>query len=122
MKNVVTDSMVEEFEQQGVIVVRGVFAEWVETLARGVTAVMADPSPLERSYKPSDGSAPFFQDYCNWQRVGAFRSFVFESPASRTSNERCAMPTRWRCLWLDGSPGKEAARPPVASKASPTCS
>ena len=78
----VTDSMVEEFEARGVIVLRGVFAAWVETLARGVTAVMAEPSPLERSYQPSDGSAPFFQDYCNWRRVEAFRSFVFESPAA----------------------------------------
>jgi ectoine hydroxylase-related dioxygenase (phytanoyl-CoA dioxygenase family) len=43
---------------------------------------MADPSPLERSYQPADGSAPFFQDLCNWQRIEPFREFVYHSPAA----------------------------------------
>ena len=43
---------------------------------------MADPSPFERTYRPQDGSAPFFQDYCNWQRIPEFRAFVHESPAA----------------------------------------
>jgi len=43
---------------------------------------MAHPSPLERSYQPKDGSAPFFQDLCNWRRIPAFRAFIYESPAA----------------------------------------
>ena len=46
-----------------------------------VAAVMADPSPFERTVRPADGSPPFFQDYCNWDRIEGFRRFVFESPA-----------------------------------------
>jgi ectoine hydroxylase-related dioxygenase (phytanoyl-CoA dioxygenase family) len=44
---------------------------------------MAAPSALERTYRPGDGSAPFFQDFCNWRRIPEFRAFVFESPAAR---------------------------------------
>jgi ectoine hydroxylase-related dioxygenase (phytanoyl-CoA dioxygenase family) len=44
---------------------------------------MNRPSPLERSYQPKDGSAAFFQDYCNWSRIPAFHSFIFDSPAAQ---------------------------------------
>lgn len=77
----ISESTVAEFERDGVVVLRGVFRAWVDTLAEGVAEVMRHPSELERSYYPKDGSAPFFQDYCNWQRIAGFRAFIFESPA-----------------------------------------
>jgi ectoine hydroxylase-related dioxygenase (phytanoyl-CoA dioxygenase family) len=77
-----SEATVAEFQDDGVVVLRGVFRDWVEPLATGVEAVMASPSALERSYQPQDGSAAFFQDLCNWQRIAAFRAFVFESPAA----------------------------------------
>ena len=72
---------VEAYQARGVVVLRGAFRDWVETLRSGVAAVMAEPSPFERTVRPDDGSPPFFQDYCNWDRIEAFRRFVFESPA-----------------------------------------
>ena len=72
---------VEAYQARGVVVLRGAFRDWVETLRSGVAAVMADPSPFERTVRPDDRSPPFFQDYCNWDRIEAFRRFVFESPA-----------------------------------------
>jgi ectoine hydroxylase-related dioxygenase (phytanoyl-CoA dioxygenase family) len=73
---------IERFQSDGVIVLRGVFKQWVEPLRAGIERNMADPGPFERTYNPTDGSAPFFQDYCNWQRIAEFRAFVFESPAA----------------------------------------
>ena len=73
---------VERFQADGAIVLRGVFRDWVDALRAGVGKVMTDPSPLERTVRPADGSAPFFQDFRNWQRVPEFRAFVFESPAA----------------------------------------
>jgi ectoine hydroxylase-related dioxygenase (phytanoyl-CoA dioxygenase family) len=78
----IPDSVVADFKREGVVVLRGVFRDWVDTLAAGVAEVMRHPSPLERSYHPQDGSAAFFQDYCNWGRIAEFRSFIFESPAA----------------------------------------
>jgi ectoine hydroxylase-related dioxygenase (phytanoyl-CoA dioxygenase family) len=72
---------VEAFAADGAVVLRGVFSDWVEKLRAGVAAVMDDPSPLERSYTP-EGSARFFQDLCNWQRIAPFREFVLHSPAA----------------------------------------
>jgi ectoine hydroxylase-related dioxygenase (phytanoyl-CoA dioxygenase family) len=73
---------VETFQTEGVAVLRGVFAAWTSVLAEGVSEVMRHPGPLQRWYRPADGSAPFFQDFCNWQRVDELRSFVRESPAA----------------------------------------
>lgn len=42
--------------------------------------------PLERSYQPV-GSAPFFQDLCNWRRIPEFRDFVENSPLGRIAGE-----------------------------------
>jgi ectoine hydroxylase-related dioxygenase (phytanoyl-CoA dioxygenase family) len=78
-----SDEIVAAFEEDGAAVLRGVFGDWVEPLRRGVAALMARPSPLERTVQPADGSAPFFQDLCNWQRIPEFRAFVFESDAAR---------------------------------------
>jgi len=68
---------VEQFERDGAIVLRGLFSDWIDPLAEGIETLMADPSPLERSYNPADGSAPFFQDLCNWQRIKSFEDFVY---------------------------------------------
>jgi ectoine hydroxylase-related dioxygenase (phytanoyl-CoA dioxygenase family) len=75
------ESDIDRFQADGAIVLRGVFRDWVEPLRAGVAANMASPSALERTVKPADGSAWFFQDYCNWQRIPEFRDFVMKSPA-----------------------------------------
>jgi ectoine hydroxylase-related dioxygenase (phytanoyl-CoA dioxygenase family) len=79
----IPEETIEQFQSEGVVVLRGVFREWVEPLAEGIAEVMKNPSPLERSYHPQDGSAAFFQDFLNWNRIPAFRSFVLESPAAQ---------------------------------------
>lgn len=78
----VTPELVDTFQAQGVVFLPGLFADWVEPLREGVQKVLDAPSPLERSYQPKDGSAPFFQDYCNWQRVDELRDFVLNSAAA----------------------------------------
>ena len=78
----IRDEQVQAFQADGVIVLRGVFRDWIELLRDGVKRNVAEPGPFERTYRPADGSAPFFQDFCNWQRIPEFRRFVHESPAA----------------------------------------
>ncbi len=77
----IPDEQVERFQTDGVVVLRGVFRDWIDALRDGVARNLAEPGPFERTYRPDDGSAPFFQDFCNWQRIPEFRRFVLESPA-----------------------------------------
>lgn len=78
----VDDRLVDEFQRDGVALLRGVFADWVEELRRGVKRNMAAPSWRERSIRPDDGTAAFFQDFCNWNTIPEYRRFVTGSPAA----------------------------------------
>lgn len=71
---------IEAYQRDGCAVVRGVFSDWIQGLRTGVEQNMADPSFRERTYHPEDGSAPFFQDFCNWARIAGYRALVEDSP------------------------------------------
>jgi ectoine hydroxylase-related dioxygenase (phytanoyl-CoA dioxygenase family) len=77
----ISGAEVDEFQEHGVIVLRGVFADWVDTLQRGVERNMADPGPYTKGYTPEGGSGRFFGDYCNWQRIPEYEKFVRDSAA-----------------------------------------
>lgn len=74
-----SDQMIADFARDGVVLVPGLMADHVEALALDIEANIKDPSSVNRSYRPTDGSAPFFQDYCNWQRFPAFREAMLTS-------------------------------------------
>lgn len=76
---------VEAFQRDGVVLIPGLLADHVASLAEAVAGNMAAPSPLERSYRPADGTAMFFQDYCNWQRIDGFRRAFLESPMAEAA-------------------------------------
>lgn len=75
---------IDRYQTDGVVLLKGVFAPWIESLATGVAQLMANPSEYghARTVVPKDGSAPFFQDYCNWSRIPDFERFVRQSPAA----------------------------------------
>ena len=74
---------VDEFETQGITVIRGVFAPWVESLREGVEINKREPGPYMRTYTAQDKPGHFFGDYCNWQRIAPYEAFVRESPAAQ---------------------------------------
>lgn len=80
-----TEETIEEFQRDGVVLLPGLLASRVEGLARAVEQNMGSPSPFERSYQPADGTARFFQDYCNWQRFADFEEAVRHSPMAETA-------------------------------------
>ena len=81
----VTDAMIEDYVADGFVLIPGLLADSIDALASDVEGNMASPSPLNRSYQPADGSAPFFQDYCNWQRFPAFRAALLETPMAEAA-------------------------------------
>ena len=78
----VADSDVMAFRADGVVVLRGCFADWVEILRAGVARNLESPGPDARIYDGSPGKGRHFGDYCNWDRIPEFRRFIFESPAA----------------------------------------
>lgn len=87
------DTTVAAYAADGAVAIRGVFAPFVERLRAGVEALMANPSQRQRSYRPSDGSALFFQDLCNWREVPEFEDFVRNSPAAAVAARLMGSPS-----------------------------
>ena len=73
---------IDAFRAHGVIVVRGAFSEWVETVAKGLERNLSEPGPYTRGYTPDGKPGGFIGDYCNWQRIAEYESFIRESPAA----------------------------------------
>ncbi|MEO8650862.1 MAG: phytanoyl-CoA dioxygenase family protein [Hyphomicrobiaceae bacterium] len=75
----VSAEQVDAFDRDGVVLLPGMLAAAVTDLAGAVAENMAAPSRFERTYRPADGTAPFFQDFCNWQRIPGYRNAVLNS-------------------------------------------
>lgn len=75
----VGEADIEAFERDGVTVLRGVFADWVDTLRAGVERNLVEPGPFARHYTPEGMPGHFFGDYCNWERIPEYREFVTQS-------------------------------------------
>jgi len=74
---------VEEFQEKGATLLRGVFKPWVDGARDAIEQNKQQPSWRERTYRPDDGSAAFFQDYCVWSQFDGYRALVEESPMAQ---------------------------------------
>ncbi len=81
MNTTLSEQIVEEFELNGAVVIRGMMADWVSSLQKGIEQNIAEPGPFVRDYDREDDGR-FFTDYCNWDRIDEYREFLFESPAA----------------------------------------
>ena len=102
-----TDAQIADFQRDGAIVVRGVMADWADTMAEGIAANMADPGPYASENAVTEGR--FFDDYCNWQRIPAFQRVVRDSPAAQIAAE--AMQSQTAQFFHDHVLVKEAGTP-----------
>jgi ectoine hydroxylase-related dioxygenase (phytanoyl-CoA dioxygenase family) len=76
----ISDAQVDEFQANGVVLLKGAFAGYVEGAREAIAQNQANPSWRERTYRPGDGSAPFFQDYVVWDQFDGYRDLVKVSP------------------------------------------
>ena len=82
MNELITKEQINHFRDDGVVVLRGLFTDSVETLRSGIDANIASPSDDVRIYRNDDDSGLFFGDYCNWDRFPEYRDFIYHSPAA----------------------------------------
>ncbi len=74
------------YRTDGAVALRNIIApEWIARLREGVAENMAQPGPFAKRYTPEGGPGLFFGDYCNWQRIEAYRAFFFDSPLKHTA-------------------------------------
>ena len=75
---------IKNFREDGAVILRGAFVEWVNDLRAGIAETMAAPSNDSCFYPEPEGGDPegggrYFSDYCCWQRINIFKRFIFRS-------------------------------------------
>ena len=81
----VSQKMIDTYQTDGVILVKGLFAYHVEALRDGVAANMAAPGPYASENKKEGETGRFFDDYCNWSRIPQFKKVIEISPATEVA-------------------------------------
>ncbi|MES2666635.1 MAG: phytanoyl-CoA dioxygenase family protein [Pseudomonadota bacterium] len=90
---VVTEDMVAAYARDGAVLIKGLWAEWVEVLRAGVARNMDSPSEFgAENLKPGEGGR-FFDDYCNWQRIPEFEQVIRQSEAVQVAAALMQSPT-----------------------------
>ena len=94
-QSLIHQEIVQEFQEDGAVVIRGLFEPWVQGVREAVEENKRQPSWRERTYRSEDDrSSEFFQDYCVWSSFDGYRALVTDSPmaeiAARLMGSRSA--------------------------------
>ena len=79
MTDLPTRDQIDAFNRDGVVLLKGVFADYVDDARAAIEENKANPSWRERTYRPDDGKSPFFQDYVVWDQFDGYRRLVRDS-------------------------------------------
>lgn len=75
----ITPQMVSDYQTWGAVLIKGLWADWVDDLRAGVARNMDQPGPYAaENLKPGEAGR-FFDDYCNWQRIPEFDRVIHDS-------------------------------------------
>lgn len=78
---IITQAMIDAYQRDGVVLVKGLFADHVETLRAGVERNMTEPGPHAAENLKAGEGGRFFDDYCNWTRIPEFEQVIRQSAA-----------------------------------------
>lgn len=81
----ISPTLIEAYQRDGAVLVKGLFADWVELIAQGIEQNMAEPGPYAAENLQDGERGRFFDDYCNWTRIPAFESVVRQSQAAQVA-------------------------------------
>jgi ectoine hydroxylase-related dioxygenase (phytanoyl-CoA dioxygenase family) len=76
----VTQDIVAAFRRDGAVCIRQLLSPAeVARLREGIDSNLAAPSPRAIVASAADDPGRFVEDFCNWQRIDAYREVIFES-------------------------------------------
>tara|TARA_Y100000768_G_scaffold121082_1_gene89515 strand:+ start:64 stop:852 length:789 start_codon:yes stop_codon:yes gene_type:complete len=81
-----SQNQINHYQNDGAIIVKNIFKEWIEPLKKGFQKVLDNPSQHGRE-NVTINNGRFFEDYCNWERIEEFKDCMFNSPAAQIVSE-----------------------------------
>ena len=78
-KTQISQSQIETYHDDGVVLIKGLFRDWVEIIRAGIERNMAEPGPYGSENLKEGEEGRFFDDYCNWTRILEFEEVIRRS-------------------------------------------
>lgn len=85
--HLVTQQHIDDYQKDGVCLIKGLFAEYVDTICAGIETNMREPGEYAAENLKEGENGRFFDDYCNWQRIPEFKDVVTNSPAAEVASD-----------------------------------
>ena len=82
-----SQDQIATYQRDGVLHLKGAFADWVDPLRAGLERNLAEPGPFRCESTHEHEAGRFFDDYCNWERIPEYRDHVLESPAAALAGQ-----------------------------------
>ena len=80
--SLITQDHIDAFQQDGVVLVKALFRDHVDSIRAGIERNMAEPGPYAAENLKEGESGRFFDDYCNWTRIPEFERVIRHSAAA----------------------------------------
>jgi ectoine hydroxylase-related dioxygenase (phytanoyl-CoA dioxygenase family) len=78
----ITQGHIDTYQEDGVVLVRGLFRDHVDAIRSGIERNMAEPGPYAAENLEEGEDGRFFDDYCNWTRIPEFEDTIRTSLAA----------------------------------------
>lgn len=85
MHKLITQEHVDDFQRDGVVLIKGLFADHVEAIRAGIERNMQEPGPYAAENLKEGEGGRFFDDYCNWTRIPEFEAVIRHSDAGEVA-------------------------------------
>lgn len=78
-RHLINNSHIKSFQEDGVVLVKGLFKDFVDIIRDGIDYNIKNPGPYSAENLHAGESGRFFDDYCNWSRIPQFKDVIFQS-------------------------------------------
>jgi ectoine hydroxylase-related dioxygenase (phytanoyl-CoA dioxygenase family) len=81
----VSQDQIDAYQRDGVVLVKGLFRDWVDDIRAGIHRNMREPGPSASENLHQGEAGRFFDDYCNWTRIPEFVRVIRKSSAGKVA-------------------------------------
>ncbi|MFT2090230.1 phytanoyl-CoA dioxygenase family protein [Paraglaciecola sp. 2405UD69-4] len=85
MHPLITQAHINTFQQDGVVLIKGLFEGQIDIIRSGIDTNMQSPGPYAAENLNPGDSGRFFDDYCNWTRIPEFEEVIRHSAAAEVA-------------------------------------
>ena len=84
----ISEKIIKDYKNNGVVVLRNVVPKkWITILKRGLKKNFENPSKYKCVYETNNNKELFYDDYCNWDKIIEYKSFIFQSNIGKIAQE-----------------------------------